>query len=981
MIGTAEGRASRGHQAPLLVGRGRERILLRERFASVLAGQGNLVLIRGDPGIGKTALAEAFACEVVAQGALVLFGRCYDFTATIPYGLWIDLFRHYPEEPGLPALPAVVAQCGTAGGSTSQADLFARIVHFLSAVAARRPLLLFLDDLHCADPASIDLLHYLARQLATIPLLLVTTYRAHELTGSHPLSLVLPSLIGVARSLSLDLAPLKDGDARALVGRRYQLPPSDEARLVKYLRARAEGNPFFIGELLRALEEAGVLHLIPAGWTLGDLTRVCLPVVIKQVIAGRLARLGEEARTLLALAATIGQEVPLALWSAVAQVEEEALLALVERAVAAHLLVETATGTAVRFTHVLIREALYEGTLLARRRVWHRRIGEALLASPTPDPDTVAYHVQQAGDARAVAWLLQAAARAQRAYAWLAAAERFEAALALIDRENADARARGWTLLRLARMRRYDDSRAAVRLLEEAVRLATAIDDQVLQAYALFYLGLLRCFVRDYRQGIAEMEAGAAVLDRLSPAERAGVAALDAEVETSTASRSHHGTLAVYLAFVGRYADALRAATRALARPVDEPVEYADAYYALGLIHAVMGRPDEAHDAYTNARQGYGAARKAYLVAVVATEEQVWVRWSYWTDRLADWQALAAEAEVALARASGVRADLPPRIARLALLVLQGAWTEARQLALAVRASPSDAESFVAPAVLGPLLYQRGEVVLAWRLVRESLPEGLDTAPSDVFFTTALALQRLAALLCRDADELATARAWLLAHDRWLAWGGTVLGHAEGQLTWAHYYRAAGEPALARERAVASLAHATEPRQPLALLAAYRSLGQLDTEAERFTDAATHLDAALILAEVCAAPYERALVLLAQAELYERKGETALAGALVDEARAVCVPLGAAPALAQADALAARLATVKPAAPAYPAGLTAREVQVLRLIAAGHTNQQIAEALSVSKKTVMNHVAQILRKTNAANRAAAAVFALRLGLA
>ena len=147
------------------------------------------------------------------------------------------------------------------------------------------------------------------------------------------------------------------------------------------------------------------------------------------------------------------------------------LLDAVERAAAAHLLAASPDGASVRFAHALVREALYEGVLPPRRRGWHRRVAEALLAGRAPDPDAVAYHFQRAGDPRAVAWLVAAGDRADRAYAWLTAAERSEAALALLDGSGGDAAERGWLCFRLARLRRYGDHRQALGYAERATAL------------------------------------------------------------------------------------------------------------------------------------------------------------------------------------------------------------------------------------------------------------------------------------------------------------------------------------------------------------------------------------------------------------------------------------------------------------------------------------------------------------------------------
>ncbi|HEU5424681.1 MAG TPA: response regulator transcription factor, partial [Nitrolancea sp.] len=272
-----------------------------------------------------------------------------------------------------------------------------------------------------------------------------------------------------------------------------------------------------------------------------------------------------------------------------------------------------------------------------------------------------------------------------------------------------------------------------------------------------------------------------------------------------------------------------------------------------------------------------------------------------------------------------------------------------------------------------------GDTALAWSLVGAWLADGPETPPGNTIYTCAIVLQRLAAALALDAGDLPTAQAWLEAHDHWLAWNGTVLGQVEGALGWAEYHRAAGDLAAAREHADRALAHATEPRQPLALLAAHRLLGELATEAGDHAATAANLAEALALADACAAPYERALTLLALAELHAATSEREAASAVLTEARALLEPLEARPALARADVVAARLATTRPAAVA-PAGLSAREVDVLRLAAQGLTSAQIAARLSLSRRTVEQHLRSIYNKLGVDNRAAAVAFAVEHGL-
>jgi DNA-binding CsgD family transcriptional regulator len=242
----------------------------------------------------------------------------------------------------------------------------------------------------------------------------------------------------------------------------------------------------------------------------------------------------------------------------------------------------------------------------------------------------------------------------------------------------------------------------------------------------------------------------------------------------------------------------------------------------------------------------------------------------------------------------------------------------------------------------------------------------------------ALVRQRLAATLAIDAHDLATAHDWLAAHDRWLDWSGATLGRAEGQLGWSSYYRAAGDLVRAVHHATQALALASAPRQPLALLAAHRLLGELATVAGDALAAETDLDASLALADACVAPYERALTLLALAGLRRATRARDQIEAPLAEARAICESLGARTALARADALAPR--PLPAASSGNLAGLSTRETEVLVLMSGGASNQEIAEALVLSVRTVERHVNGLYKKIGARGRADATAYAARHGL-
>jgi DNA-binding CsgD family transcriptional regulator len=355
----------------------------------------------------------------------------------------------------------------------------------------------------------------------------------------------------------------------------------------------------------------------------------------------------------------------------------------------------------------------------------------------------------------------------------------------------------------------------------------------------------------------------------------------------------------------------------------------------------------------------------------------------YLPEDRAERQRHAEAAQAVWVQAVGALDELSPPLVHVPLLFVEGRWDEAHTLAFAVheRSQARWSHVLVAMGVLGLLARHRGDTALAWTVVREGIPEGPGTPLGTLRYADTLALQELAAALATDACDLTTARAWLEAHDRWVAWGGTVLGQAEGHLGWVAYYRAAGDVERACGHAERALALASEPRQPLALLAAHRLLGELDGDRDASTAAERHLYAALDLADACAAPFERALTLVSLATLRARTGETDAARASLAEGHTICERISAAPTLARIDALLAQLGTARRSAPAYPADLTTREVEVLRLIAAGRSNREIAAALFLAPGTVNIHVTHILAKTGCTNRTEAAAFALRHGLA
>jgi DNA-binding CsgD family transcriptional regulator/transcriptional regulator with XRE-family HTH domain len=962
--------------AQAIVGRESERQALRELLSGALAGRGRFVLVGGEAGIGKTTLVQAVMAEATERAALVLTGHCYDLTVTPPYGPWVEIVRATARISGLPEPPAALLDSDALQQMPSQAALFEEMLDFMTAVAARYPLVLILEDLHWADPASLELLRLLGREIAEQRLLIVVTYRDDEVTRRHPLYQTIPLLVREASAERVTLRRLDDLAMHELVASRYRLPKQDQGRLVGYLQDRARGNPFFMGELMRALEEERRLNLDGDEWALTDLDFVPVPPLVRQVIDSRLNRLGDEIRAALELAAIIGQDVPLSLWRTVGEVSDDVLAGVVQRTMEAHLLVESADHASLRFTHALVREALYEGIPLPRRQLLHRRVAEALIERRGVAPDTIAYHFEQAGDERAITWFVRAGIRAERV-AWLTAAEHFQAALGLMRKIDADPAERGWLIIRLVRLLRFSDMRTSLALLEEAAEYADDAHDPVLNSYVTFCRGEVRFYTGEMSAGLIDKITAVNALRALSRADRQrlddlvanGVTVPDTVlVATAAAAHGHVGWIDSSIQLASEVIE--EAEDRGISAP-------AEAYWALGISQSLAGEPESAREAYAQARAIFRASHDYVMAGSTAFVELVQAVLVYETDNLPERARILAEGIDAWTRARGAQGEWSPELIQTPILEIEGEWSAARRLlldALSKRLIWNRRQLFA--SVLARIANAQGKSAFAQDLVNQILPRGPSTLPGHTNFRSATSAQRLGALLALSEGDLPAAEAWLQAHDRWLDWNGAVLGQAEGQLAWAIWHRAAGNPDAARASALQALKSATAPRQPLALLQVHRLLGELDTATGKWADAELHLAESLRLAEVCAAPYERALTLLGLAELRTATGKVPEALTLLDDARDTFSRLEAKPALARVDALQAELTETTTSVSEYPAGLTQREVEVLRLVAAGQTNARVAEALFISRRTVDQHLRSIYNKLAVSSRAAATRYAV-----
>ncbi len=855
--------------------------------------------------------------------------------------------------------------------------------------------------MHWSDRASLDFLRTFARRIDHRQVLLLTTYRADELQRHHPLYVLLPFLARETQAIRVELRPLDADGQRALIEERYKLTAPDRLRLETYLDEHAEGNPLFAGELLRTLEAEEILSRQGKTWSLGDLRSGAVPALLRQVIDARLAHLTEDVRLLLQVATVVGQEVPLTLWQNVSGADDEVIAAAIEQGKSAHLILDDSRGN-FRFRHALFREVVYDDITALRRRHLHTAAAEALLSLTEPDPDVIAYHFQRAADARAIGWLIRAGERAQRSYAWLQAADRFDAAQRLLESDAPRARERAWLLYRIARLKRFANPSDGIAYLETAERLARQLGDRVLAAHALAARGVLRCYAGDDRQGLVEMEAGDAALEQLATehveldefsqhwaVDAIASGRLPVSRTTQVMTNTRRGTFATRLAMVGRVREGRELAQRHIAafeqlHDLDAAMieSHADAHLALASYYQATGETNTARAMFARFREISQQIDHRQMIGASALYELNGIMIPFKTDDVRAQSELVRLAEDAFRTASGAESGGSVlNSGQVWHMLLHGEWQIAHATAIAESEwNVKEGTHLWVNLTLGLLARFRGDRQTAWQEVFKVFPNGPDTEPGATYFPAAVEIQHLAAALALDANDLPAAREWIEMLDRWLAWSDCIPGRAEAALLWAKYHLADEHAPLASQEAERALAHASDPRQPLALIAAHRFLGSLDTVDEHFASAEQHLQESLQLAEACAAPFERALALLEVAKLRLVQGQIQEATALLDEVQSVCEPLGARPTLERVASLREQIDQNSKKPARYPAGLSPREVEVLKLVAEGLTDAEIAEQLFISRRTVTSHITNIFNKLGVNARAAAVAAAARTGI-
>jgi DNA-binding CsgD family transcriptional regulator len=914
----------------------------------VVQGAPQLALIAGEPGVGKTRLVGALETRGRDLGFLVLHGESLEFGGEeFPYAPVVAALRALPLDRDLDELDddacgalAVLLPRLEGGGPRfsdrfGQGRLYELMLALLGRAAARRPVLIVLEDVHWADPSTRDFVSFLARNLRDERIALALTYRTGELALEHPIRRLMAELARRPLVSRLDLGPLERDDvARQLEEIAGEAVP---AVLVDELHARAGGNPFFVEELFAARGDE-------------------VPATVADAVGLRLATVSEPARELLAVVAAAGGQVPHAVIERCVPASGPSL----REALDAGLLVRGRADDGVALRHGLFGEVIYAELVPAERTALHAAIAAALQEHGAPAA-RLADQWQRAGaHADALAASLEAGAQAMRDYAFAEASAHYSRALALwdvVDPEHGD----------------------RVELLADAAQAARYSGDQ---AHAL---ALGRAAI-DAHEHAADPERAALLFERLGEYHSWDDAAALECYERALGLLGDEPTpvRARLLAAQGhalmgqrRWAESRDHCERALEIAAGDDSQAAAARTTLGITLGFLG---DAEAGERQLRQALATARGEHEVrAYVHLGELLRVR----GDHAGALETMEA-GERAAARL-GMRGSFGVFMYVNAIddLLRLGRWDEAEtRLQEAERMDLSVTAGAMHHASAAQLHALRGEAEDAQRHLdgaRACIERGLPGEFETPFHSAAAALA-LGEHDVSTAREHAASALTAAAEPLYipvLLWLGVRAEADAAEAARAH--RHAVDLARSDELLAAFPANGADAL-------AYRALAQAERERAAGAPDAALWRAAADRFDALSEPYPAAYARLREAEaLLARGGGRRLATERLTTAHARAVALAARPLREDVEALArrARIPPLPgPAAPEQEAAdelLTPREADVLALLAEGLTNREIAVRLFISEKTVSTHIGHIYDKLGVHSRVEAAGRARAIG--
>lgn len=935
-----------------LIGRERERRVLSDRLARAAAGEGGLLLVAGEAGVGKTSLAEAALTDCAL---LVLRGFASD-QGRAPYAPIVTALRAYDRiVPGALGgfghlsshLSVLLPELGPARRVVDHLALAEALRGAFVGMAGRQPTVVFLDDLHWGDEATLELLPSLAAAAEDQPLLFLAAYRSDDVSRAHPLRRMRAELRRSGRLKELVLEPLEQDQVAELASRILERRAGP--RLAQRIFERTEGVPFLVEEFAAALAAGGRLEQqadaveLPAG------RDVPLPDTVRETVLLRTDRLSQAARRALEVAAAAGERVDLGV------VADLAGTPGLEEAIELRFLVEVDEGIAA-FRHALVREAVYAEIPWTRRRVHHLQLAESLERAGAP-PQLVAEH-------------LLAARELERARPkLLAAAERFCAIHAYRDASRLGRRA-------LEIWPAGEDEAGRLVALERLGRCAELCGELV-EAARVWEEVVDARRAEDESEGLGEAERRLATVYELSGATERAAGARTRSAEAFAAcglvaeAAKERLTVAAHLQAAGSLSAALELVLET-SRQVERPELRARALALEGQVRTKLGQGEA----------GVTLVRSALSLALaenaISAAADAYFRLGSALEHSAAYPAAidAYTTAHSYCRAQGLEGPGDVCFACLApIMVHTGEWQRAAEICREVleqEAAPTFAR-MVATGELGYVYTLRGEPGRGRRLLAEALAFARQNGPFGLEVETTHALARLEDLEGTDGDAGGRMRAFL---ERWqmreeghysvsaFRWAATLFGR-----------RGDGPGAGACADALARIAATTGDTEAVAALAhALGELALLDGDAD---GAAQQFAQALALLADVPAPHDRAETQVRAAVAFAAAGARQDAVDRLTDAYRTARKLGARPLAGRA---AEELQALGESVDVRSAGLSRRELEVLRLAAEGLTNREIATRLFLSKRTVDMHVRNLLAKLDCRSRVQAAQRARSLRL-
>jgi DNA-binding CsgD family transcriptional regulator len=968
------------------VGRQREMAELKAALEEALSGHGQLVMLVGEPGIGKTRTAQELATYAEWRGAHVLWGWCYEEAGAPPYWPWVQPLRSYIQQQvpqrlrpemgsGAPDIAEVIPDLRNKlpnlelppaldSPEASRFRLFDSITTFLKNTSQSQPLMLVIDDLHWADQPSLLLLQFLARQLVGSRILVVGCYRDVDVSIQHPLSNAMAQLSKEPGFHRLVLRGVSEGDVAHFI--EQETGGEVPSKAVEIIFGLTDGNPLFLIEVVKLLWERGEL----GKEVIGRPQVIKVPLGVREAVGQRLNRRSALCNRVLTIASIIGREFSLELIARLAEdTSEDGLLEAFDEAVAAGMIEASSESVGrYRFTHVLIQNTLSSELSAARRARLHARIGEALEelygANPEANASTLAYHFAEAmpmvGPEKLVHYSLLAGEYALNKYAPEEALIHFERGLAakdgqLVDAETADL---------LFRLGRAQVAVFSTQRAEEAMNNLSRAFDFYVQAGDID--GAVAVAEFPLPTGAGMLAGAGELISRALPlvapdSLAAGRLQVRNGWDLGRAKGDYDGALeafnqALAIALCHRDTDlemnALAASAEIdvfhlrcresaekslwaieLAKRADDPRAEIQARQRATLALTIIG---DLEGARLHAAAG--------LVPAQRLRDLFWWSSALWSNQFVcrlqgDWPASRQFCDRGLAIHPSDRRILTDRVLLEYELgdFSQGENYLSRLVEFHRQAKPGPTTSYSIPAIVIPLVARINGAVNESDLVQATAETVLSAMSASPLVIT-MARTGLALLAVSRGDAAAALEQY------------SALESQRGTMV---------------QTGVASM------DRLLGLLA--QTMGQFERAMAHFDDALSFCRQASYRCELAWTCHDYADTLLQR----KSPGDHSQALSLLKEALLISREWGMQPLMERVLGLQGRADSLTKKGPAYPNGLTQREVEVLRLIALGRSNREISEVLVLSLRTVAHHVTSILNKTNSANRTEAAAYASR----